>query len=80
MSIPGAIDRLNAILKNDPEYTRRDAVYYQLAQALLLLDQPAAALPYLERIVNEFEQSEYLEEAKEQIPQLQAKLSAAIKK
>lgn len=80
MSIPGAIDRFASILKNDPEYTRRDAVYYQMAQALILLDQHAAALPYLERLVNEFEQSEYLEQAKEQIPQLQARITAAVKK
>lgn len=80
MSIPGAIDRFTQILKNDPDYTRRDAVYYQMAQALILLDQHAAALPYLERLVNEFEQSEYLDEAKEQIPQLQARITAAVKK
>ena len=80
MSVPGAIDRFNAILKTDPEYTRRDAVYFQMAQALTLLGQPAAALPYLERLVNEFEQSEYLDDAKAQIPQLQAKVPAAVKK
>lgn len=80
MSIPGAIDRFNTILKNDPEYTRRDAVYYQMAQALVVLDQHAAALPYLERLVNEFEQSEYLEKAKEEIPVLKARLTATVKK
>jgi outer membrane protein assembly factor BamD len=80
MSIPGAIDRFNAVLKTDPEYTRRDAVYYQMAQALVLLDQHAAALPYLERLVNEFEQSEYLDEAKKEIPALKARITTAVKK
>lgn len=80
MSIPGAIDRFAEILKRDPEYTRRDAVYYQMAQALIFIGQKAAALPYLERLVNEFEQSEYLERAQKQIAELKAELDAAIKK
>lgn len=80
MSIPGAIDRFNSILKNDPEYTRRDAVYYQMAQALLLIEQPAAALPYLDKLVTEFEQSEYLEKARIQLADLKTKLEAQVKK
>lgn len=79
-SIIGAIDRFNGILKNDPEYTRRDAVYYQMAQALILLEQHAAALPYLEKLVAEFEQSEYLERANEQIAELKARLQGVVKK
>ncbi|MEO8077574.1 MAG: outer membrane protein assembly factor BamD [Acidobacteriota bacterium] len=61
---PAAIDRFNAILKEDPEYTRRDAVYFFLAQALIKVQRPAEALPYLDRLAAEFEQSEYLEEAR----------------
>lgn len=80
MSLPGALDRFNSILKNDPQYTRRDAVYYQLAQALVQLGQPAAAIPYLDRLIAEFEQSEYLERAREQIAELKAQLDAQIKK
>lgn len=80
MSIPGAIDRFAHILKTDPEYTHRDAVYYQMAQALVLIGQPAAAIPYLDRLVNEFEQSEYLEKARVQLAELQAQMQAQIKK
>lgn len=79
-SIPGAIDRFNSILKNDPEYTHRDAVYFQMAQALVLVGQPAAALPYLDRLVSEFEQSEYLEQARTQLTDLKAQMQAQIKK
>jgi outer membrane protein assembly factor BamD len=61
---PAAIDRFNAILKEDPEYTHRDAVYFYLAQALIRVQRPAEVLPYLDRLVAEFEQSEYLEEAR----------------
>lgn len=61
---PAAIDRFTALLKEDPEYSRRDAVYYYLADALIKMNRQAEALPYLDRLVSEFEQSEYLEEAK----------------
>jgi outer membrane protein assembly factor BamD len=61
---PAAIDRFTALLKDDPEYSRRDAVYFYLAQSLIQLKRPAEAVPYLDRLVKEFEQSEYLEQAK----------------
>ena len=80
MSLPGAIDRFNGILKNDPEYTHRDAVYYQMAQALVLIGQPAAAIPYLDKLVAEFEQSEYLEDARRQLAELKTQMQAQIKK
>jgi outer membrane protein assembly factor BamD len=80
MSIPGALDRFNALLKSDPEYTRRDAVYFHMAQALIQLGQPAAAIPYLDKLIGEFEQSEYLERAREQVTELKAQMQAQIKK
>jgi outer membrane protein assembly factor BamD len=80
MSIPGAIDRFNSILKNDPEYTRRDQVYYHMAQAMVTIGQPAAAIPYLDRLINEFEQSEYLERARKQREELRALLDGQVKK
>ena len=80
MSLPGAIDRFNTILKNDPEYTHRDEVYYHMAQALVQIGQPAAAIPYLDKLLEEFEQSEYLERAQEQVTKLKAEMEARIKK
>lgn len=61
---PAAIDRFQTILKNDPEYTRRDSVYLYLAQALVRMKREAEALPYLDRLIAEFEYSEHLEEAR----------------
>lgn len=61
---PAAIDRFTALLKDDPEYSRRDAVYYYLAESLIKVNRSAEALPYLDRLVKEFEQSEYLDQAK----------------
>jgi outer membrane protein assembly factor BamD len=67
---PGAIDRLKALLKSDPEYTGRDAVFYYLAEALARTKKEAEALPLFERLVEEFEQSEFLELAQKRIAEL----------
>jgi outer membrane protein assembly factor BamD len=69
---PAAIDRFKAILKTDPEYTRRDAVYFFLAQALIKVNKPAEALPLLDSLISEFESSEYLEQAKKLAETLKA--------
>lgn len=67
---PGAIDRFQEVLKSDPDYTHRDAVYYHLAESLVRSDKKAEALPYYERLLAEFEQSEYLEDAKKRVTEL----------
>lgn len=67
---PGAVDRFKAILKEDPEYSGRDAVYFYLGDALVKSKREAEALPYFERLVEEFEQSTYLEEARKRIAEL----------
>jgi len=69
---PGAIDRFKALLKDDPEYTSRDAVYFYLAESLISTKRPAEALPYFERLLEEFEQSELLEEARKRVAELKA--------
>ena len=76
---PAAIDRFQAILKDDPQYTRRDAVYFYLAQALLKMNRQAEALPLLDRLTTEFEQSEYLEEAQKLAVTLKDDLSKKAK-
>lgn len=71
---PGAMDRFKALLKFDPEYTRRDAVYFYLAESLIKAKRPAEALPYYERLVGEFEQSEYLQDARKRIAELKGQI------
>ncbi len=73
---PGAIGRLKPLIDSDPLYTRRDAAYYYLAESLAAVNRPAEALPMFERLVKEFEQSEYLERARKRIDELQATLKA----
>ncbi|MFN7916933.1 MAG: outer membrane protein assembly factor BamD [Vicinamibacterales bacterium] len=60
---PGAIDRLSALLKDDPEFTARDGAYFYLGESLMQVNRKAEALPLYEKLVAEFEQSEYLQGA-----------------
>jgi outer membrane protein assembly factor BamD len=67
---PGVITRLQALLKSDPQFTERDAVYYYLADALAQLNRQAEAVPLLEKIPQEFEKSDYIEKAKKRLDEL----------
>ncbi|MGE5243122.1 MAG: outer membrane protein assembly factor BamD [Betaproteobacteria bacterium] len=69
---PGAIDRFKSVLKQDPDYTERDAVYYYLGESLIKVKRQAEALPYFEQLVKEFERSEYLQDAQKRITELKA--------
>ncbi len=67
---PGVVARLQALLKSDPQFTDRDAVYYYLAEALTHLNRQAEAVPLLEKIPQEFEKSDYMEKAKKRLEEL----------
>jgi len=69
---PGAVDRLTGILKSDPEFTYRDGVYYHLAQVYVKVGRPAEALPYLDKLIAEFDKSEYLADAQKQLAELKS--------
>jgi outer membrane protein assembly factor BamD len=73
---PGAVDRFKALLKQDPDFTNRDAVYFHLGEALFKANQRAEALPYFEMLVEEFQQSEYLVDAQKRIVELKAQTQA----
>jgi outer membrane protein assembly factor BamD len=72
---PGAIDRFAAILRDDPQFTHRDDVYFYLAQSLLKVERPAEALPYLDRLLKEFVESEHLVEAKRLAEEIRSQLA-----
>ena len=69
---PGAVDRFKSLLKQDPEFTNRDAVYFYLAESLVKAKQPKEALPYYQKLIEEFQQSEYLANANKRIAELKA--------
>jgi len=72
---PGAIDRFKELLEKDPEYTNRDAVYFYLAESLVKTDKKAEALPYFERLLKEFEVSEFLEDAQKRVDELKTDMT-----
>jgi outer membrane protein assembly factor BamD len=66
----GAIDRLGTLMKDDPEYTGRDEVYFYLAESFVKVNRQAEALPIFEKLVQEFEQSDHLEAARKRIEEI----------
>ena len=77
---PGAIERFASVLKADPQFTNRDAVYYHLGECLMKIERPAEALPYYDKLIAEFETSEYLEHSKKRVDEIKAALAAQVKK
>jgi outer membrane protein assembly factor BamD len=67
---PGAVDRLKRLITADPEFSSRDGVYFYLGESLVKEGQKAEALPYYARLLEEFQQSEYLDEAKRRMDEL----------
>jgi outer membrane protein assembly factor BamD len=57
---PGAIARFRTVLKDNPTFTRRDALYYYLAESYIRVGLAPEAAPLLDRLLKEFEKSEYL--------------------
>lgn len=72
---PGAIERFLTLLKNDPDFTYRDSVYYYVAQSLIKIERPAEALPFLAKLIEEFDQSEHLVDARRQVDEIKAQLA-----
>ncbi|MCU0251316.1 MAG: outer membrane protein assembly factor BamD [Vicinamibacterales bacterium] len=77
---PGAIDRFKAVLKNDPEYPMRDAVYYYLGDSLVKMGRRAEAVPYFDRLTKEFEKSEFLDKAQLALKEQPAEPPPPVKK
>jgi outer membrane protein assembly factor BamD len=77
---PGSIDRLSALLKNDPDYSSRGEVYFYLAESYIKIKRDAQALPYYEKLVNEFPKNEHLQDAQKRIAELKAAQASGDKK
>jgi outer membrane protein assembly factor BamD len=72
---PGAIPRFRGLLKEDPEFSGKDEVYFYLAECLARTDKQtgkAEAIPLLERLLTEYGQSEHAEDAKKRLEELKA--------
>ena len=75
---PGAIDRLEMILRNDPDFSQRDLVYYYLADSLQYAGRSEESLPLLEKLIAEFPESEIISDAHELVTQIKTNPQEAI--
>jgi outer membrane protein assembly factor BamD len=69
---PATIERLKPLLEKDPQFTRRDAALFYLADSYDKVGRPAEALPYFDRLLKEFEKSEFLERAQLRATEIRA--------
>lgn len=68
----GAVERFRGIIVSDPGFTNRDAVYFHMAECLLKMGLAAEALPWFERVLSEFEVSEFRERAQRRVAEIKA--------
>ncbi len=68
----GAMMRFQYILENYPNYSRRDQVYYHVAEMLFRAQQNDDALVWYEKILTEFPESRYASDAKKRIDEIKA--------
>jgi len=66
----GAIQRLTGVLKSDPTYSRRDAVYFFLAESYFKVGKLTDAANYYDKLIAEFAVSEHLEDAKKRLTEI----------
>jgi outer membrane protein assembly factor BamD len=57
---PGAIVRLRASTKDNPKFSKRDGVYYYLAETFVKMGLTPEAVPLLDKLSTEFTSSEFL--------------------
>lgn len=68
---PGAVSRLEALMKDDPKYSKRDGVYFYLAETYYKLNRKADAKALYEKLVEEFRVSDYLSQSKARIVEIE---------
>ena len=68
---PGAIDRFEAILSEDPGYTGRDRLYFHLAHSYQESGQYDEARAMFGRLLGEFPETEFVEDVTEYIAELE---------
>jgi outer membrane protein assembly factor BamD len=67
-----AVQRLNFLVEQYPQYKDRDSAFYDLADALDHLGRSGEARLYYERIVSEFPKSDYAGRAQKRLASMKA--------
>jgi len=71
-SFNAALQRLNSLVDQYPNYSARDAVFFDLGTSLSGMGRNAEARLYFERVVAEFPNSEYASKAKHKLSDMKA--------
>lgn len=68
----GAVDRFREVIKDDPEFSGRDRLYFHLADSIVRADnrRAAEALPYFQKVLDEFKTSEWAEKTQQRLQEL----------
>ena len=66
----GAVTRFSTVLRDDPGYSKRDEVYYFLAESLIKLGQGPQALPLYDKLLTEYPKSKYAKKAAARMAEL----------
>jgi outer membrane protein assembly factor BamD len=64
---PGAIDRFQGLLKDDPEFTNRDKVYFYLADSLYKVGAKPEAQLYFEKLLTDAPKSKHADQARKRL-------------
>lgn len=67
-----AVQRLNHLIDTYPNYSGRDAAFYDLGNALAHLGRAGEARLYFERVLTEFPKSDYAERARRRLDDIKA--------
>jgi outer membrane protein assembly factor BamD len=67
-----AVQRLNHLIDTYPNFTERDAAFFDLGNSLARLGRDGEARLYFERVVTEFPKSDYAERAKRRLDDIKA--------
>ncbi len=77
----GAILRFNELLRSDPDYTKRDELYYYLGETLRRMALYAEALPMYDRVLKEFDtKSKFRSKAEKRAEEVKRLLASAASK
>lgn len=69
----GSIARLKGVAEKYPTYSRVDEVYFLLAEALTMCGQPSEAMPYYQRVVDNYPTSDFKDDAEQRLGALRPK-------
>lgn len=68
--LPGAVSRFREVIKEDPEFSGIDGVYFHLAESFAKADNKAEAIPLFDKVVRGYPTSEYVVKAEKRLKEL----------